>query len=275
MDKLIQPCPIERDSDGMFFHPDLPDYGDDYTAVQAWMNDQGFVAFVIVDLFDGLFDLPDEDCERITQAWEKNSNVSEFPLVHPEGDGWFLLSIHDTEDGPVAWWVTRDPANVRQALSLGHSAPPRPTENEDMLRQAIGAVVAELFPTQSEQRAQRVQHILDLYTGRMPGWELATALVREKGWSITADMIDPLDSISSHLADLLRAAECAWVAACQITPAMAIGQRVSFKPHHQTGVIVGTDPDQAGYYLIHCDDEPRQTVHAIVRYEDASPEITP
>lgn len=275
MDKLIQPCPIVRDSDGMFYHPDMPDHGDDHVAVQAWMNGQGFVAFSIVDLFDALLDLPDEDCERITQDWEKHSNVSEFPLLRPEGDGWFLLSIHDTEDGPVAWWVTRDPTNIRQALPLGHSAPPRPTENEDMLRRAIGVVVAELFAHQPDQHALRLQHILDLYTGHMPGWELATALVREKGWSITADMIDPLDGISSHLAALLHQAERDWVATYQITPKLAIGQRVRCKPDNQVGVIIATDHDQAGYYLVHGDDEPSQTIHLIVRYEDASPEVSP
>lgn len=274
MDKLIQPCPIDRKADGTFIHPDLPPFAES-DAIQAWMTEQGLVAFVIVDLFDSLDDLPDEDNDRITLAWEQRSDLSEFPLIHPEGDGWFLLSIHDTEDGPVAWWVTRDPANIRQSLALGQIAPPRPTENEDMLRRAVGVVVAELFAQQPEQHAQRLQHILDLYTGHMPGWELATALVREKGWSITADMIDPLDGISSQLAALLHQAERNWVATYQITPDLAIGQRVRCKPDNQTGVIIATDHDQAGYYLVHGDDEPSPTTHLIVRYEDASPEVTP
>ncbi|MNH38441.1 hypothetical protein D3C79_994710 [compost metagenome] len=88
-------------------------------------------------------------------------------------------------------------------------------------------------------------------------------------------MIDPLDGISSHLADLLRQAERDWVATYQIKPELAIGQRVTFKPLHQTGVVIATDHDQAGYYLVHLDDEPSPTVHVIVRYEDASPEVTP
>jgi hypothetical protein len=26
----------------------------------------------------------------------------------PEGDGWFCLAIHDTDDGPVCWWARRE-----------------------------------------------------------------------------------------------------------------------------------------------------------------------
>ncbi len=175
----------------------------------------------------------------------------------------------------MAWWVTRDPTNIRQTLTLGQSAPPRPTENEDMLRRAVGLVVAELFAHQPDQHALRLQHILDLYTGRMPGWELAHALVKEKGWHVTEDMIEPLGSISDLLANQLRTAERTWVATHGITPALAVGQRVRCKPDGQAGVIIATDHDKAGYYLVHGDDEPRQTIHLIVRYEDASPEVSP
>ncbi|WP_162988176.1 hypothetical protein [Alcaligenes aquatilis] len=28
----------------------------------------------------------------------------------PQGDGWFIISVHDSDDGPVALWATREPA---------------------------------------------------------------------------------------------------------------------------------------------------------------------
>ncbi|EJC4159266.1 hypothetical protein NMZ70_005405, partial [Escherichia coli] len=35
-------------------------------------------------------------CDADISAWEPE---------RPEGDGWFIGSIHDTEDGPVCVWL--------------------------------------------------------------------------------------------------------------------------------------------------------------------------
>ena len=31
--------------------------------------------------------------------------VKEWQPTPPNGEGWFLVSINDTDDGPVAWWA--------------------------------------------------------------------------------------------------------------------------------------------------------------------------
>ena len=80
---LIQAAPVERDSDGYWTHPAHPEFGEgqdaeaeDHPAVVAYWGDAG------------------------------DSNISAWEPPRPEGEGWSILSIHDTEDwGPVCVWV--------------------------------------------------------------------------------------------------------------------------------------------------------------------------
>lgn len=38
-----------------------------------------------------------------------NPNISGWEPSKPEGDGWFIGSIHDTEDGPLCVWFRNKP----------------------------------------------------------------------------------------------------------------------------------------------------------------------
>lgn len=43
---------------------------------------------------------------HVIAAWEKGiQDVSDWHPSAPEGEGWFMGSIHDTEDGPVCVWL--------------------------------------------------------------------------------------------------------------------------------------------------------------------------
>ena len=43
---------------------------------------------------------------HVIAAWEKGiQDVSDWHPSAPEGEGWFIGSIHDTEDGPVCVWL--------------------------------------------------------------------------------------------------------------------------------------------------------------------------
>ncbi|AEN67239.1 hypothetical protein Entas_4556 (plasmid) [Enterobacter soli] len=43
---------------------------------------------------------------HVIAAWEKGSTcISDWQPSAPAGDGWFIGSIHDTEDGPVCIWL--------------------------------------------------------------------------------------------------------------------------------------------------------------------------
>ena len=101
--KLIQPAPVVRDEDGMFQHFELPDFDEgDQEKCKAWIVEQGLqVKMVELEyhsdqaVSDRYFDAGDSDCSY----WDPDK---------PEGEGWFCLSIYDTDNGPVCWWGRRE-----------------------------------------------------------------------------------------------------------------------------------------------------------------------
>ena len=100
--KLIQPAPVVRDAEGMFWHPDLPSFEEgDGEKSKQWIADQGLVVktasieYAEEAIADRYFESGDPDCSY----WEP---------AKPDGDGWFCLSIGDTDDGPVCWWARRE-----------------------------------------------------------------------------------------------------------------------------------------------------------------------
>ncbi|MCO8166894.1 hypothetical protein NJC40_03755 [Pseudomonas sp. 21LCFQ02] len=100
--KLIQPAPVVRDENGMFQHPDLPDFDEgDGERCKAWIAEQGLeVTKVELEyhsdqaVADRYFESEAPDCSY----WEPD---------RPDGEGWFCLAIHDSDDGPVCWWGRR------------------------------------------------------------------------------------------------------------------------------------------------------------------------
>jgi hypothetical protein len=99
---LIQAAPVVRDENSMFWHPDLPPFEDgDEEKSKQWIAEQGLtmsmVSLEYADeaIADRYFESGDPDCSY----WEPD---------RPGGDGWFCLSINDTDDGPVCWWARRE-----------------------------------------------------------------------------------------------------------------------------------------------------------------------
>jgi hypothetical protein len=98
---LIRHWPVKRDEHGMFQHPDLPDFDEgDGDKCKAWIAEQGLevqmVSLEYADkaIADRYFESHDPDCSY----WDPE---------RPDGEGWFCLAIHDTDDGPVCWWARR------------------------------------------------------------------------------------------------------------------------------------------------------------------------
>jgi len=98
--RLIQPAPVTRDENGFFQHPDLPDFDEgDGDKCKAWIAEQELeVAMVSLEyhsdeaISERYFEAGDPDCSY----WEPD---------RPDGEDWFCLAIHDTDDGPVCWWA--------------------------------------------------------------------------------------------------------------------------------------------------------------------------
>jgi hypothetical protein len=92
--KLLAPRETFRDDHGWLAHPDVP-VCDEGTRVDKFLE-----AFGIETRFRSMeSDLPD-----LHERWcdEGLDDCSEWTPTRPEGDGWLLFEIYDTEDGPYA-----------------------------------------------------------------------------------------------------------------------------------------------------------------------------
>lgn len=98
-EKLIGPVDVVRDEDGYWDHPNIPDFDEDAEAWKSWLDAQGLKVI-------GWH--MDSDLES-HPYWEDGAAhcVGWVPEM-PPGDGWFLLGIFDTDDGPYAQWARRE-----------------------------------------------------------------------------------------------------------------------------------------------------------------------
>ena len=104
---VLTPREIVRDEDGMLSHPAVPylDEGVNYeTFFAAFGIDAAFIHMendVAGDTYDRYFASNSANCSMWTPS-------------APTGDGWLLLEIYDTEDGPVALYVREKPESMRE-----------------------------------------------------------------------------------------------------------------------------------------------------------------
>lgn len=113
----LQPVPVERDSDGWWTHPGVPDFGEDVNAFMAWLSAQGLVTAYV--------SLEGEDLDHPTYVSyydQGSASVAGWNPVPPAGEGWFTLSIHDTDDGPHWVWARRADVAADHALALAINA---------------------------------------------------------------------------------------------------------------------------------------------------------
>lgn len=100
---LIQPAEVVRYADGSWTHPDFPQWDEStlLKTVNDWFEAQGLERGVV--FFE--YDVPQD----LLNAWLENGHapLAKWEPTKPEGEGWFMLSIHDTEDGPVCIWARR------------------------------------------------------------------------------------------------------------------------------------------------------------------------
>jgi hypothetical protein len=101
---FIQPLPVVRDSDGFWFHVGVPNFDEDEDEqYNAWLKSQGLVTSYMM-----LEGENDTHPAYVSYFDNEDVNISAWEPVPPAGDGWFTISIHDTEDGPVWVWARRE-----------------------------------------------------------------------------------------------------------------------------------------------------------------------
>ncbi|WP_353175728.1 hypothetical protein [Delftia acidovorans] len=99
--RMLDGRAIERDAQGLGEHPDLP-------WLDEGMNPPKFFEALGLQLVGvSAQDQLDVDAyDAMAGNYDsKDFNFAAWAPASPEGTGWCLVSIHDTEDGPVAWWL--------------------------------------------------------------------------------------------------------------------------------------------------------------------------
>lgn len=106
---LLQPAPVERDSDGWWSHPGVPDFHEEQVAeYKAWLVAQG------LEISYSSLEVEDLDHPAYVSYYDQgSSSVAGWNAQQPAGDDWFTISIHDTDDGPYWVWARR----VAQAVA--------------------------------------------------------------------------------------------------------------------------------------------------------------
>jgi hypothetical protein len=97
----IGPMPVERDENGWWLHPGIPNFDEDHKSFSAWVKAVGLeVKYKCLESYPEhpLYDAWFERGECDASSWEPEA---------PNGEGWFTFSIHDSEDGPVWVWARR------------------------------------------------------------------------------------------------------------------------------------------------------------------------
>ncbi|WP_313237835.1 hypothetical protein [Delftia acidovorans] len=98
--RMLDGRAIERDEMGLGDHPELP-------LLDEGMMPRSFFAALGLELaHTSAEDQLDGD---VLGAMSEAVNWTDWLPTPPHGDGWKLVSIFDTEDGPVAWWLRELP----------------------------------------------------------------------------------------------------------------------------------------------------------------------
>ena len=96
----IGPVPVERDENGFWDHPGIPwDEVPEDTSVLPFLEKWGYKGcFAQLE-----FDAPAEIADRYFDSGD--ADCSFWNPTPPDGDGWFLAAIYDTEEGPCAMFL--------------------------------------------------------------------------------------------------------------------------------------------------------------------------
>ncbi|SFB61571.1 hypothetical protein [Delftia tsuruhatensis] len=98
--RILDGRAIERDEMGLGDHPELP-------LLDEGMMPRSFFAALGLELAHTSAE--DQLDGEVLGAMSEAVNWTDWLPTPPHGDGWKLVSIFDTEDGPVAWWLRELP----------------------------------------------------------------------------------------------------------------------------------------------------------------------
>lgn len=116
---LLEPRALARDEDGFLAHPALPLCDEDTR------YDLLLLAFKLETAFVGM----ESDCadEALVKAVHEGASCAAWTPTPPKGEGWVLLEIYPTEDGPYALFAREAKTMPPRRRTTPTGAPRFPT----------------------------------------------------------------------------------------------------------------------------------------------------
>ncbi|HBP0661902.1 TPA: hypothetical protein L5Q37_003101 [Pseudomonas aeruginosa] len=173
MKPMIQAHLVERDQFGFWTHPNYPDLADNCSSSEA----QETLRRLGLELQNVFME---SDAPRLYDSARSDQRYSEWIPTRPEGAGWFVLSIHDTDNGPVCQYVRPLGEHLRpigldaaaeqherllseacaKALNQRDVAQARVAELEHVLRVVVNAADHGSWPTTVMHGIEKVREVL-------------------------------------------------------------------------------------------------------------------
>lgn len=146
MKPMIQAHLVERDQFGFWTHPNYPDLADNCSSNEA----QETLRRLGLELQTVFME---SDAPRLYDSARSDQRYSEWIPTRPEGAGWFVLSIHDTENGPVCQYV-RPLGEHLSPIGLDAAA----EQHERLLSEACAKALNQRDVAQA--RVAELEHVL-------------------------------------------------------------------------------------------------------------------
>ncbi|WP_174220296.1 hypothetical protein [Pseudomonas aeruginosa] len=143
---MIQAHLVERDQFGFWTHPNYPDLGDNCSSSEA----QETLRRLGLELQNVFMK---SDAPRLYDSARSDQRYSEWIPTRPEGAGWFVLSIHDTDNGPVCQYV-RPLGEHLSPIGLDAAA----EQHERLLSEACAKALNQRDVAQA--RVAELEHVL-------------------------------------------------------------------------------------------------------------------
>ncbi len=146
MKPMIQAHLVERDQFGFWTHPNYPDLADNCSSSEA----QETLRRLGLELQNVFME---SDAPRLYDSARSDQRYSEWIPTRPEGAGWLVLSIHDTDNGPVCQYV-RPLGEHLSPIGLDAAA----EQHERLLSEACAKALNQRDVAQA--RVAELEHVL-------------------------------------------------------------------------------------------------------------------
>lgn len=146
MKPMIQAHLVERDQFGFWTHPNYPDLADNCSSSEA----QETLRRLGLELQNVFME---SDAPRLYDSARSDQRYSEWIPTRPEGAGWFVLSIHNTDNGPVCQYV-RPLGEHLSPIGLDAAA----EQHERLLSEACAKALNQRDVAQA--RVAELEHVL-------------------------------------------------------------------------------------------------------------------